>query len=353
MPKSKKIPGSGKTTETKSYKDLPVGDVLVPGGLEISELDYIAIRQGFLAGMTTNSILDSLALPHSPQNLMWVKRALQKGLKYGLIRFVPQRNGELEATLKKMAPGVSSVSVQIDHAAACAKAAQWMNEEIAAFGQDPNNDEYVVALAGGATMLSVVNFLARLTPAPVPKGKKLTFVSLNAAESNTDFNLCCNYQVASLANLYAANHFAVTRNMEKHRAEYQRLIDHIDLLVSSVGTREGFLSTWFAEHALEYPAGAIGDIAFHFLDANGDELKLDPEQEALLYKDFALKPGWAKLHGLLHETKVALIITGNKDEMCRTLIKKGYARRFVIDGTLAARVLKTAGYLENADADCP
>jgi hypothetical protein len=208
--------------------------------------------------------------------------------------------------------------------------------EIESFLCGPD-EEMRIANAGGRTVRDMIDSLERLVPVPPKiKGKRLRFLSLNAAESHDSFDECSNFLSVRLAQLFGGEHFAVMKHWDEETAgHYHEALEKVDLLISSAGSRDGFLSYWLGRKGLSLPPEAVGDIAFHPIDALGRPARLPDSVTSSIDKGLLRAPDWNDLVRFLLQKKVILLLTGDKAELGNALLGNGLATRCVIDSQLA------------------
>jgi hypothetical protein len=264
-------------------------------------------------------------------------------VREGLLELHPPPELEFGEKLRQQYPTLLDVHVELDRGAACLRAARIIADEIQAFLEGPRH-EFCVANAGGRNIRDTINELQRLVPVPPPQNKKrITFLSLNAAETNDSFDECSNFHSVRLAQIYGKKHFAVIKNCDQETAQrYHDAIQNVDLLISSAGGRTGFLATWLNARDEALPPGAIGDFAFHPIDERGQPVD-DPEAIMKLIDEGLLRaPPWHDLVPLLLANKVLLILTGDKADIGRALLANGLVKRCVLDREVAGALCRDA-----------
>jgi DNA-binding transcriptional regulator LsrR (DeoR family) len=323
------------TTETQISADIPVGD-----------FEYRVARLAWEQGLAENSILKSLNWERTADNYVKIRRALQRAVKDGLLHLQPPRNRVLEKQLVEAFPHLEldHIHVEIDRAAACLAAARLVSTEIEEFLYRSNKPEMVIANAGGRTVRDTITYLQRLVPVPPQvKDKRLVFLSLNNAEIHNQFDQCANFISVRLAQIYEAGgtqHFAVVRPSDANtKAEYEAKVKAIDLLISSAGSRDGFLSDWLKRWKMELPENAVGDVAFHLIDNEGKGIIPRDKMKPLFEKELVRAPDWEELIQLFNKKKVLLILAGDKRGVARALLNSALPRRCIFDSSLATALL--------------
>jgi DNA-binding transcriptional regulator LsrR (DeoR family) len=358
------------------------GAAAQPDSVVDSLLDpYRIAEMVWSRGLSANAILDEFKMPHSQVNQTRVRRAILKAAKLGILQLHPVTCHDLREKLCATFPTLtgSDIRVDIDRTAACLAAARAINQAIEEFLRKPLSSrsgdsqisaesvaEMTIANAGGRTVRDTVECLQRLVPVPPPMtGKKLKFLSLNGAEDPERFGECANYLAVKMAEVYgggsgegAVRHLASIRPpMDRSREEkqnsvtndYQNALHNIDLLVTSAGAvasqyedKGGFLSHWLQTHGRELPRNVVGDIAFHPINARGEQVDLSKDIEDLLKDKLLLAPEWSTLETLFHQRKVLLILVGEKPRVGRALIESGRANRCIFDAHLAMALTRRA-----------
>ncbi len=319
----------------------------LPADSPVGEFEYKIASLAWEKGLAENSILDELGWKRSSKNYMKVRRALQKAVSQKLLVLNPPRNRVLEKKLVKAFPNLEAdhIHVEVDRAAACLAAARIIAAEIRKFLDDPNRKEMVIANAGGRTVRDTISCLQRIVPVPPEiKDKKLIFLSLNDAEIHDQFDQGANFISVRLAQIYGARntqHFAVVTPFdEKTRAEYLAKVKVIDLLITSAGSREGFLSHWLKRWGKKLSADAIGDVAFHLINSEGKGIRSEEEIQSFFESKLERAPDWEGLMQLFNKRKVLLILAGEKHGIARALLSSALPRRCVFDSSLALSLLK-------------
>jgi DNA-binding transcriptional regulator LsrR (DeoR family) len=319
----------------------------LPADSPVGDFEYKVARLAWEKGLAENSILNNLELDRTAENYMKIRRALQRAVSHGLLELKPPRNKALESELVRTFPSLEAgqILVEVDRAAACLAAARLIAGEIEEFLYRSEKSEMVIANAGGRTIRDTVTYLQRLTPVPPPqvKGKKLIFLSLNAAEIHSQFDQCANFLSVRLAQIYEASgtqHFAVARPFDANtQAEYQDKVKAIDLLISSAGSRDGFLSDWLKRRKWELPKQAVGDVAFHLIDSDGKWIEPEDKVKPLFENELVRAPDWQELIQLFNKKKVLLVLAGLKQKVARALLNSALPRRCIFDSSLALALL--------------
>jgi hypothetical protein len=203
----------------------------------------------------------------------------------------------------------------------------------------------VIANAGGGTVLDTTSYLQRIVPIPPDiKDKKLIFLSLNDAEIHSQFDQGANFISVRLAQIYGADntqHFAVAGRFDDNtKAAHLAKVKAIDLLISSAGSRDGFLSDWLQRWKKKLPKDAVGDVAFHLINSEGKGIDPGKDIRTLFEDKLVRTPDWEGLMQLFNKKKVLLILAGDKQEVARALLYSALPRRCVFDSSLAMALLK-------------
>lgn len=320
----------------------------LPSGYPIGPFDYQVAEMAWAKGLSSNTILDLLKLEKTPQNITRVRRALEKAVRHGLIELKPPPNETLKEQLRQAFPAAGSIDVEIDRTATCLKAARIIVNEIEAFLCGPDK-EMIIANAGGRTVRDCIDCLQRLVPVPPQiQGKKLTFLSLNAAEAHDRYDECANFLSVRMAQIYDALHFAAVRSWDtKTRNEYREKLKKIDLLISSAGAlsntdeslpnqiRAGFLADWINSKDKQLPAEAVGEIAFHLIDKWGQQVPLSNNIRTMIDKELLRAPDWNDLIRLFRRRKVLLVLADNKVDVGYAVLDSALSQRSILDSHLA------------------
>jgi DNA-binding transcriptional regulator LsrR (DeoR family) len=306
------------------------------------EFEYEIARLAWEEGLSSNTILERKQLPKTAQQITKIRRALEKAVRHGLLELRPPRKKELEDSLKKEFPDVAEIRVQIDRNAACLKAAMLVKAEVEQFLDGPK-ERMVIANAGGRTVRDITRYLERLVPLPpyVEKGKRLVFLSLNAAEAHDSFDQCANFLSVRMAQIYASeqtSHFALVKPWDETTGtEYRKLLSEISLLITSAGGRVGFLSHWLSKRNRALPRQFVGDVALHLIDRLGIQVEMEPD----VAKELSRAPDWQGLMQLFIRKKVLVVLAGDKLEIARALLGSALAQRCVLDRRLAEAILRS------------
>lgn len=331
-------------SKPNSTDEFGSGEFHLPLDATSGDFEYRVARLAWEEGLSSNTILERLRWPKTAENITKIRRALEKAVRHGLVELKPPRNKQLEDSLRQRFPGLKEVHVQVDRAAACLDAARLIAAEIDQFIGGPEK-RMVIANAGGGTVRDAIGYLQRLVPVP-PRatGKTLIFLSLNAAEAHDSFDQCANFISVRLAQIYAGDgtqHFALVKPWdEKTGNEYRERLQEIDLLISSAGSRVGFLSNWLGRRNKALPDRAVGDVAFHLIDKKGKQVVLDDDIRPLLEEELARAPDWEELLQLFIKKKVLLILAGDKIDVGQALLGSALAQRCIIDSGLATAMLR-------------
>jgi len=356
--RKRSVPTTRAATEaTRSGRD----STLDPGwaGLQpdapVSDFEYEVARLAWEKGLAESSIVREVfpeERKKKPEHFMKVRRALEKAVSHGLLQLKPPRIRALEQDLVTAFPTlrVDHVHVARDRLAACLAAARHVAEAVDEFLYRSDKKEMIIANAGGKTVGETVRYLQRLIPVspqvPVPpqaQEKTLTFLSLNSAEIHDQFDQCANFISVRLAEIYASpdtHHFAVANPFdERTMAEYREKLQNIDLVISSAGGREAFLSEWLRRRRKKLPREAVGDVAFHLIDARGKPVQLSAEMKELLEVELARAPQWEDLTRLFRHDKVLLVLAGDKLDVSYALVESGLAQKCIFDAQVAQALL--------------
>ena len=335
--------------------------------------DYDIARKAWEQGMAVRSIIHELGWEGGANaaNTMKVKRALTRAARHGILTLTPPPMEHLKTRLTEKlkglgVPTMKDLHVEWDHNAACHRAAMLLDKEIRDFlWEGEPRRQLVVANAGGGTVSLICDHLQRLAVLPPPKvvAKDLIFVSLNVAEARERFDEGANFLAVRLARIYGGRHLTVIMSdieapmaggkphlgskRQKWMETYGEAIAHIDLLVTSAGKfpggkpgAPGFLAQWLAEEGLEFPRGAIGDIAFNFIDSKGYPVDAEPRTADLIKSLIRPEPTWDGLDHLFRTDRVLLVLTGEKVGLARALIAGAHATRCVVDTQVASGLLR-------------
>ena len=327
------------------FKEQPME---LPSDYPIGPFDYQVAEMAWAKGLSSNTILEKFGLEKSPQNITRVRRALEKAVRHGLIELKPPPNEKLKEQLRQGFPNAGEIDVEVDRTATCVKAARIIADEIEAFLCGPRT-EMIIANAGGRTVRDSIDCLQRLVPVPPQiQGKKLIFLSLNAAETHDRYDRCANFLSVRMAQIYDALHFAAVRSWDaKTRNEYRDKLKNIDLLISSAGTLSntdqslnnqegaGFLADWIKSKDKELPAVAVGEIAFHLIDQRGQQVPLSNNIRTMIDKELLRAPDWNDLTLLFRKHKVLLVLAENKIDVGYAVLDSALSQRSILDSHLA------------------
>jgi len=321
---------------------------VLPAGYPISQFDYEVAEMAWENGLSSTSILELMKMEKNAQNITKVRRALERAVHHGVLQLNLPPNQTLKDQLKEAFPTAGTIDVEIDRTVACLKAARIIANEIEAF-LGGHKEEMIIANAGGRTVRDSVDCLQRLVPVP-PQigGKKLTFLSLNAAEAHDSYDVCANFLSVRMSQIYNALHFAAVLSWDtKTRVEYRDKSKNIDLLISSAGVLSnggegsdklvgtGFLANWFLSKGLELPAEAVGEIAFHLIDKRGQQVPLSNKIRTMIDKELLRAPDWNDLTLLFRQHKVLLVLADNKVDVGYAVLDSALSQRTILDSHLA------------------
>ena len=322
--------------------------------------DYKVAQLAWERGMAVGSIVRELKMEGGANaaNIMKIKRALERAVRHGILTLSPPPLQDLEirlrARLTTAGVAMAALHVEQDHWAACYRAARMVDAEIATFlSEEDPRDRLVVANAGGGTVSLICELVHRLVVLPPAKvaGKRLIFVSLNVAEARQRFDEGANFLAVRLARMYGGEHLTVVMGDDavrddQWRSAYQDAVKHIDLLITSAGRLPddhrippSFMADWLSRRGLASPEHAIGDIAFHFIDARGYPVQPEGEAAKRIQRFIQPQPDWDTLGHLFHTGKVLLVLTGAKVALAQALIVGAHATRCVVDAQLARGML--------------
>jgi DNA-binding transcriptional regulator LsrR (DeoR family) len=322
--------------------------------------DYKVAQLAWERGMAVGSIVRELKMEGGANaaNIMKIKRALERAVRHGILTLSPPPLRDLEiklcARLTTAGVAMAALHVEQDHWAACYRAARMVDAEIATFlSEEDPRDRLVVANAGGGTVSLICELVHRLVVLPPAKvaGKRLIFVSLNVAEARQRFDEGANFLAVRLARMYGGEHLTVVMGDDavrddQWRSAYQDAVKHIDLLITSAGRLPddhrippSFMADWLSRRGLASPERAIGDIAFHFIDARGYPVPPEGEAAKRIQRFIQPQPDWDTLGHLFHTGKVLLVLTGAKVALAQALIVGAHATRCVLDAQLARGML--------------
>jgi len=323
----------------------------LPEGYPISEFDYRVAELAWCDGLSSNVIVERLKLEKTPQNITRVRRALEKAVRHGIMELHPPQNLHLESQLKEAFGQLRDVHVEVDRTAACLRAAKIVAAEIEAFLRGPNR-QLIVANSGGRTVRDTVTCLQRLVPvAPMTKDKSLVFISLNAAEAHDRYDECANFLSVRLAQIYEAKHFAVVKPWDEQTGNaYGEALLNIDLMISSAGGSDAFLSYWLAGRNEQVPPNAVGDVAFHLIDKLGNPVELKERNQQLLEDDLLRSPNWNDLSRLFRNQKVLLVLAGDREDVGFALLDSAIAGRCVLDSHLARALVNRKNLASTVDS---
>lgn len=315
----------------------------LPHDFKLTPEDYDIAQMAWLKAMSVCAIIDSKGWKRDAKTITRVRRSLLKAVRWGVLRFENTRHEQLEVELRRKYPPLDSVNVEIDRTATLNRAAEIIYGEVDNFLNGPA-EQFVCANAGGRTLADMVSLLQRLVPVP-PKtrGKRIRFVSLNAAEDPDSFNHCSNYICVRLAEIFSAEHLAVVRpGGHKQDEDYKKALGQVDLVISSAGTTQGFFTTWLRQRDQSFPRGFVGDVAFHPLNEQCSELELATDVSDLLTNELRRFPeSWGTVVKWFNTKKLLLVLTGDKLQVSRVLFEAGLARRCVLDSYLAGELCKS------------
>lgn len=321
----------------------------------LTQFDYDVAKLAWEKGLSSNRILDHFNIAKTAQNITRVRRALEKAVRHGLVVLNPLLNEQLTIQLTQAFPSAGQIDVEIDRTAVCLKAARIMAEEIEKFLDDKTREEMVIANAGGRTIRDCIDCLQRLVPVPpeINNTKKLTFLSLNAAEIHDRYDECANFLSVRMAQIYNVRHFAAVRSGGNQiRKEYHQKLDRIDLLISSAGalsnpdagsdnlTGAGVLAHWFHSMNQKIPAEAVGEIAFHLIDRKGHQVQLSQKIKNMIKRELQPAPAWDILNLLFRKKKVLLVLTDNKVEVGYAVLDSALSQRCILDSPLVKPLLE-------------
>lgn len=238
--------------------------------------------------------------------------------------------------------------------AACLRAARLVEAEISGFlSEGDPRPQLVIANAGRGTVGQICEHLQRLVVLPPATllGKRLIFLSLNAAEARHRFDQCANFLAVRFAKIYDCERLAVVSDdddlcEDEESSAYRKAIADIDLLITSAGSlprnqgvKTGFLADWLRARELSCPNDAVGDIAFRFNNEKRYLVKPEGDSARRIKQHVKPEPEWNRLDNLFHTGKVLLVLTGDKATLGHALIAGAHARRCVVDARVAHGML--------------
>jgi hypothetical protein len=210
-----------------------------------------------------------------------------------------------------------------------------------------DKESIVIANAGGFTLSRVVHYLA--AEAIVPENpERLKFVSLNAARKADAYNISANFLAVRMSEIYGGRHIAVLP-LAPNRIlrEYEEAMGNIDLLVSSAGTRRGFLFLWHHEvHGDDHriPEEIVGDLAFIPIDRRGRRVELPTRFKDHVESELQPRPRYEELFSLAARGKV-IVVCGLFPEQSsepspeESPFARARVTRAILEGSLASKCI--------------
>lgn len=323
------------------------------------EVARLIVQDGMSAGKVARHFYPTEYQSKRGQSraLMRVKRALHHAVRLGILKLYPLPHEDLANRLKDRYHWVQSFTVVHDEAMPRAPfdqtsvflaAARKIAQEIHVLASRLKKKEsIVIANAGGFTLSCVVNFLA--TEAIIPEEpRRLKFVSLNAARKADAYHISANFLAVRMSQIYGGEHIAVLpRAPDRIRREYDDAMGDIDLLISSAGTRRGFLFLWHDEvfgDDHEIPPEVIGDLAFIPINERGARVELPFSFRKHVEEDLQPRPRHDELLSLASKGKV-IVVCGLFPEQDtepspeESPAARGRVTRAILQGCLASKCI--------------
>lgn len=352
-----------KRTRTKPTK-APTA-YLDPHGEEFA---YVVAKFAWSEGLAANAIVRRLDLDSTPLNLMHVKRALKRAQKY--LTLHPPEETELATRLDRAVNtgrkvGVKFTVVQDDllgeggtmFGVVTARAAELVTEivsELARRPVQPNGPQpdIVIGNAGGRTISEMVRALRRSPPltggtdgTPEPFARRAVVIAGNAGYLPTLFNRSANFLSVTLAELFGAEHMALPFvSNDEFLKEYRTLVKRMSLFICGVGTAEdGLARRHFRTRGVPFPAEAVGDLAFHLLDREGQEVRLSAEAQKFMAE---VNPvlSVADLRRIGRQNRLLLVLDSEKPlaklDVSIAALRGEYATDVVLGSQLAKAILQ-------------
>ena len=345
---------------------------------EINSIVYVVAKLAWEKGLGANRIVDLLV--NSPEFSVFrdrhsefsqgkktsraytlVTRALQRAVIDGVLVLEMPTCDRLSQQLSERYHDIEGmeIRVEIDHEAACRRAAKAIFKKIEYLvdrsnGTDKRGDEnqsiIYIANAGGRTVVDVIDELQRVVPLHKQRGgdwRRLCFLALNAAEAHDRFDQSANFCAVRMAQIFnGRRHFAVVKSAsDEIKQEYVKAVQSIDFAVSSVGSHvndcPSYLLEWLKGRDLRVPPNSfLGDLAFLPFDENGRPAILPVKATTAIQETFQPNPDWHAWMQLLRKDWIALVMTGaEKARTADVLFRHAIVHKCVIDAALAEAIL--------------
>ncbi|MBL8826951.1 MAG: hypothetical protein JNM18_08170 [Planctomycetaceae bacterium] len=227
--------------------------------------------------------------------------------------------------------------------------------------QDPNGKlPVVIGNAGGQTVATTIKVMRRECPqwADYNDEKislmrdRLRFVSGNAAYHANRFEESANYLSVSLAESFGSKHYALQVKPDRdNQSTYQLLIQQTAIFICGVGSINGSsLTQFFADHGVEVPDNAVGDIAFNWLKAEGKPIEHEGAIKAYMHE---VNPVMTADQLLITSGRARVVVVLDGDQplekiaISTAVLRGTYVTDVVVGTRLARELLLTLGWKES------
>lgn len=314
---------------------------------------------------------------------MRARRAVELAFREGILRVRPRVDAEAGAALEEWldSRGTKCRVVVINdygiapalRRAVAAVGAATVSRTIAELSEGiakGSSSGLCVANAGGRTLAHVTQSL-QAEVSVAQRSSDLLFLSLNRATKPAEMDISANFLAVRMAEIYGAKHLTAMNHWPQWEDErrYDEALKRIDVLLTSCGTRSGFLMSWLERVDLAIPnqdalAGVVGDVAFVPLDERGGEGRIHPEVERVIRENLDPRPNHDDLQRLARERHVIAFCcppdhldeaspatesmaqgadVGNKSRVGAAILENALASTFITTKSLACQIAQYLG----------
>jgi DNA-binding transcriptional regulator LsrR (DeoR family) len=173
----------------------------------------------------------------------------------------------------------------------------------------------------------------------------LIFVAGNAAYLPDQFQRSANFLSVTMAELFGAQHLALPKVLDdRFRKRYIGLVDRAALFICGVGSLEfGLMGRYFKDEEWPMPERAVGDLAFNFLDQDGNAVELSGAAREFM-DDVNPALDLPKLTHIAANNCVLLILDSEepaeKTKIAVAALRREYATDVVLGSRLARAILQ-------------